>query len=71
MVNIVSDWLVDSVDYFKVESRKERLFRIICSGNNICTRQTGRVIRDLYSPDSFDTRLGERASAYVQPCMHF
>ena len=26
MVNIVSYWLVDSVDYFKAESRKVRLF---------------------------------------------
>ena len=28
----------------------------------------GRVICDLHSPDTFDTRLGERASANVQPC---
>ena len=27
----------------------------------------GRVICDLHSPDTFDTRLGERASANVQP----
>ena len=26
------------------------------------------MIGDLYSPDSFDTRLGEWASANVQPC---
>ena len=26
-----------------------------------------RVICELHSPDTFDTRLGERASAYVQP----
>ena len=32
------------------------------------TRQNGQVIGDLYSPDSFDTRLGEWASANVQPC---
>ena len=30
----------------------------------------GRVICDLHSPDTFDTRLGERASANVQPCKH-
>ena len=29
----------------------------------------GRVICDLHSPDTFDTRLGERASANVQPCV--
>ena len=28
----------------------------------------GRVIDDLRSPDTFDTRLGERASANVTPC---
>ena len=32
-------------------------------GYDICTRQTGQVMRDLYSPDSFYTRLGERVSA--------
>ena len=26
LVNIVGEWLVDSVEYFKVESRKLRLF---------------------------------------------
>ena len=26
------------------------------------------MICDLHSPDTFDTRLGERASANVQPC---
>ena len=32
----------------------------------------GRVMCDLHSPDTFDTRLGERASANVQPCIcHF
>ena len=29
----------------------------------------GRVICDLHSPDTFDTRLGEWASANVQPCI--
>ena len=29
----------------------------------------GRVIDDLRSPNTFDTRLGERASANVQPCI--
>ena len=28
----------------------------------------GRVICDLHSPDTFDTRLGEWASTNVQPC---
>ena len=28
----------------------------------------GRVICDLHSPDTFDTRLGEWASVNVQPC---
>ena len=27
------------------------------------------MICDLHSPDTFDTRLGERASANVQPCV--
>ena len=58
---------MDSVDYFKVESRKLRSFWIIYSGAENRTRQTGRVIGDLYSPDSFDIRLGEWASANVQP----
>ena len=59
---------VDSVDY-KVESRKLRLLGIIYPGAENHTHQIGRVIRDLYSPDSFDTRLGEWASANVQPCI--
>ena len=59
---------MDSENYFKVESRKLRLFGIIYSGAENRTRQTGRVIGDLYSPDSFDTRLGKWASANVQPC---
>ena len=46
---------------------------MIYSGAENRTRQTGRVIGDLYSPDSFDTRLGEWASVNVQPCcsLHF
>ena len=32
------------------------------------TRQTGRVICDFRLPNTFDTRLGERASANVHPC---
>ena len=35
------------------------------------TRQTGEWhVCDLRSPDNLDTRLGERAIAYVQPCAH-
>ena len=32
MVNIVSHWIVDSVGYFKVESRKLHLFWIMACG---------------------------------------
>ena len=33
------------------------------------TGQTGEdLICDLHSPDTFNTRLGEQASANVQPC---
>ena len=72
MVNLVSFWLVDRVHvhYFNMESRKLHLFWIIYSGHSGYdnrTRQSGWVIRDLYSPDSFYTRLGERASANFQP----
>ena len=56
---------MDSVGYVKVESKKLRLFGIICSVAENGTRQTRRVIGDLYSPDSFDT---SRASSNVQPC---
>ena len=35
--------------------------------NRAC--QTGRVIHDLYLLDSFYTRLGERTSVNLQPCM--
>ena len=36
-------------------------------GDEISHSPNGRVICDLHSPDTFDTRLGERASANVQP----
>ena len=36
-------------------------------GNEKSHSPNGRVICDLHSPDTFDTRLGERASANVQP----
>ena len=32
------------------------------------TRQTGRVTYDFHSPSSFDTRIGEWASAEGKPC---
>ena len=53
MVNIVSHWLADSVDYFKVESRKLRLkiLNNVYPGYDNRTRQTRQVIRDLYSPN--------------------
>ena len=41
---------MDSVDYFKVESTKLRLFSITYSG-----AENRIVFGDLYSPDSFDT----------------
>ena len=61
-------WLVDSVDYFKEESYP-LVFRMIYSGYDNRTRQTGQVIRYLYSLDRFYTRLGERASANFQPAL--
>ena len=73
MENIISHWLVDSVHYFKVESRKVLLNILVLnhnSGYDNRTRQTGQVIRDLYSPDSFYTRLGERAIDNFQPCIN-
>ena len=68
MLTFVNYWLVNSVDYFKVENRKLRLFLIIYPGDENHTHQTRRVISDLYSADSFDTRLDEWASTNVQPC---
>ena len=73
IVNIKSHWLVDSVHYFKVESRNLLLNILVLnhnSGYDNRTRQTGQVIRDLYSPNSFYTRLGERASDNFQPCIN-
>ena len=59
---------MDSVDYFKVESRKLRFFRITYSGAENRTHQSRRVIGDFYLPNSLDTCLSEWASANVQPC---
>ena len=60
---------MDSVDYFKVEEESYPLiFWIIYSEYDNRTRQTGRVIHDLYSPNTFYTHLGERASVIFLPC---
>ena len=38
------------------------------SEDETSTRQTGRVTYDFRSPGSFDTRIGEWASAKGKPC---
>ena len=56
----------------KMECKTQCLF---CNLNNflatkIVTHQTGEwLIDDLRSPNTFDARLGERASANVTPCI--
>ena len=53
----------------KTESKTECLF---CNLNNFLAMNlylpNGRVIDDLHSPNSFATRMGERASGNVLPC---
>ena len=57
----------------KQNIKKHRLFCNLI--NFLAMKKThspnGRVICDLHSPDTFDTRLGERASANVQPCVSY
>ena len=53
----------------KMECKTQCLFWNL---NNSWQRKShspnGRVIDDLCSPDTFDTRLGKRASTNVTPC---
>ena len=58
-------------DFSAKPNIKKRLFTLQFNqflGNEKSHSPNGRVICDLHSPDTFDTRLGERASANVQPC---
>ena len=58
---------------FRDFSAKQNIKNIVflqfnqCLGDEKSHSPNGRVICDLHSPDTFDTRLGERASANVQP----
>lgn len=53
----------------KMNYKTQCLFRNLNNflGSEKSYLPNGRVINDLHSPDTFDTRVGERAGAYVQP----
>ncbi len=59
--------LVDSVDYLESKKLIVTLILNILSGYENRTGQTGRVISDLYTPNSFYTSLCEQASANFLP----